>query len=97
MEGSAGAAHKKRSGRRAGPTSSNHLILDAARSLFSAEGFEGTTMRAIAHASAVDAALIHHFFLTNDDLPHLLDNVGVHPLEAVNPRFQSLGIQLTDW
>jgi len=67
-EGPAQAAHKKRSGRRVGVTSSHHLILDAARRLFSAEGFEGTTMRAIAHASAVDAALIHHFFLSKEAL-----------------------------
>jgi AcrR family transcriptional regulator len=67
-EGAAGAVHKKRSGRRAGPTSTQHEILETARSLFSAEGFEGTTMRAIAHASAVDAALIHHFFLSKEAL-----------------------------
>jgi AcrR family transcriptional regulator len=61
-------APKKRSGRRAGPTNSRQLILDASRSLFSAGGFEGTTMRAIAHASGVDAALIHHFFVSKEAL-----------------------------
>ncbi len=59
---------KKHSGRRAGPTSSQHVILDAARTEFSAHGFEGTTMRAIARSAGVDAALIHHFFLSKGGL-----------------------------
>lgn len=60
--------HKKHSGRRVGPTSSQHVILDAAREEFSARGFEGTTMRAIAQSAGVDAALIHHFFLSKGGL-----------------------------
>lgn len=60
--------HKKRSGRRVGPTSSHHMILDTARAEFAAHGFEGTTMRAIAQAATVDAALIHHFFLSKEGL-----------------------------
>ncbi|MDN3259863.1 TetR family transcriptional regulator [Streptomyces sp. CSDS2] len=44
------------------------MILDAARTEFSARGFEGTTMRAIARAAGVDAALIHHFFLSKGGL-----------------------------
>jgi len=67
-EPAGGPPPKKRSGRRAGPSSTQQQILEVARSLFSAEGFEGTTMRAIAHASAVDAALIHHFFLSKEAL-----------------------------
>lgn len=60
--------HKKRSGRRAGPTSSHNLILETARAQFSAHGFEGTTMRGIAQAATVDPALIHHFFLSKEGL-----------------------------
>lgn len=59
---------KKHSGRRAGPSSSQHVILDAARAEFSASGFGGTTMRSIAQAAGVDAALIHHFFLSKGGL-----------------------------
>ncbi|MEO6086827.1 MAG: TetR family transcriptional regulator [Umezawaea sp.] len=62
------APHKKRSGRRVGPTSSHDMILDAARGKFSEQGFEGATMRAIATAANVDSALIHHFFLSKDGL-----------------------------
>lgn len=60
--------HKKRSGRRVGPTSSHNMILGTARTEFSEHGFEGTTMRAIAQAATVDAALIHHFFLSKEGL-----------------------------
>lgn len=60
--------HKKHSGRRAGPTSSQQVILDAAREEFSTRGFDGTTMRAIAQSAGVDAALIHHFFLSKGGL-----------------------------
>lgn len=44
------------------------MILETARAEFSAYGFEGTTMRAIAQATGVDAALIHHFFLSKGGL-----------------------------
>lgn len=61
-------AHRKRSGRRVGPTSSHDLILEAARTVFSEHGFEATTMRAVATAANVDSALIHHFFLSKQGL-----------------------------
>jgi len=44
------------------------MILNTARAEFSAHGFGGTTMRAIAQAATVDAALIHHFFLSKEGL-----------------------------
>ncbi len=59
---------KKHSGRRAGPTNSHGVILETARGLFSERGFDGTTMRGIAHAADVDSALIHHFFLSKEGL-----------------------------
>jgi AcrR family transcriptional regulator len=62
------AAPRKRTGRRIGSTTSHHLILDAARSEFSRHGYEGTTMRAVAQAAGVDAALIHHFFVSKAGL-----------------------------
>ncbi|MBV2156574.1 TetR/AcrR family transcriptional regulator [Kitasatospora sp. SUK 42] len=62
------APYKKHSGRRAGPVSSQRQILEAAREEFCASGFEGTTMRAIAQSAGVDAALIHHFFLSKGGL-----------------------------
>ena len=43
-------------------------ILAAARELFAAHGFAGTTIRAVAAQARVDPALVHHYFGTKDDL-----------------------------
>ncbi|MFZ1178427.1 MAG: helix-turn-helix domain-containing protein, partial [Mycobacterium sp.] len=43
-------------------------ILDAARSQFSAHGFERTTIRSIASAAGVDPALVMHYFGSKADL-----------------------------
>ena len=55
-------------GRRPGATTTKDAILDAARELFSARGYEGTTIRGIATNAGVDPALVHHFFGSKDDL-----------------------------
>ncbi len=38
------------------------LILDAARTLFAENGYDGATIRAIAQRAGVDPAMIRHFF-----------------------------------
>lgn len=43
-------------------------ILTTAREMFSENGFERTTMRAIGRRAGVDPALIHHYFGTKNDL-----------------------------
>jgi AcrR family transcriptional regulator len=43
-------------------------ILAAARDLFAANGFERTTIRAVATRAEVDPALVHHYFGTKDQL-----------------------------
>ncbi len=53
-----------RTGRRLGGSSTREAILAAARDLFAQRGYEGATMRAIAAAAGVDAALVVHFFGT---------------------------------
>lgn len=55
-----------RTGRRPGTTDTRAEILDAARRLFGDNGYDGTTIRAIATAAGVDPALIHHFFGTKE-------------------------------
>ena len=59
-----------RAGRRpaAAGGDSRAAILAAARSLFAARGFRGTTTRQIAQQAGVDVALIHHFFGTKGEL-----------------------------
>ena len=55
-------------GRRPGSPDTRAAILAAARARFASAGFSGTTMRAVASDADVDAALVHHYFGTKDDL-----------------------------
>src|SRR3954453_4167069 len=57
-----------RRGRRPGAPDTRATILDSARSAFAESGFAGTTVRGVAAAAGVDAALVHHYFGTKDDL-----------------------------
>ena len=57
-----------RRGRRPGSPDTRAAILAAARELFAAQGFARTTIRAVAGSAGVDAALVHHYFGTKDDL-----------------------------
>lgn len=52
----------RRTGRRPGPSRSREEILVAARRLFSQQGFDATSLRAISREAKVDPALVHHFF-----------------------------------
>jgi AcrR family transcriptional regulator len=44
------------------------VILSAARDAFAAKGFAGASVRAIAADAGVDAALVHHYFETKQQL-----------------------------
>ena len=63
-----------RRGRRPGSPDTRAEILAQARALFSAQGYPGTSVRAIAAAAGVDAALVHHYFGTKDE--HLVPGRG---------------------
>ena len=65
----AGPTRRGRPSRTDGDTADRRAaILAAARESFAAQGFRGTTMRGIARAAGVDAALVHHYFGSKDDL-----------------------------
>jgi AcrR family transcriptional regulator len=49
-------------GRRPGKPAARDDIIRAARETFAAQGYDGTSLRAVARAAGVDAALIHHYF-----------------------------------
>ena len=49
-------------GRRAGGEDTRGVIVAAARARFAADGYEKASLRAIARAASVDAALVHHYF-----------------------------------
>jgi len=78
MNGSAGMAgpaagrrdggRRRRSGRRGGDSGTREAILAAARTQFGDHGYGGATIRGIAAAAGVDAALVHHFFRSKEGL-----------------------------
>ena len=51
-----------------GGPDTREAILAAARDLFAANGFDRTTIRAVATRAEVDPALVHHYFGTKDQL-----------------------------
>ena len=53
--------------------------------LFAANGYAGTSVRAVAAAAGVDAALVHHYFGTKDDLFLAALQAPVDPREVLLP------------
>src|SRR5215211_5916566 len=72
-------------GRRRGSPDTRSAILAAARASFAEHGFAGTTIRGVAAAAGVDAALVHHYFGTKDDLFVAALELPVDPREAIAP------------
>ena len=72
-----------RRGRRPGRPDTKATILAAAREAFAAAGFGGTTIRAIATEAGVDAALVHHYFGSKDDLFVAALALPVDPREVI--------------
>ena len=74
-----------RRGRRPGGADTRALILAAARELFAANGYAGTSVRGVAAAARVDAALVHHYFGTKDDLFVASLQLKVDPRVVLRP------------
>jgi AcrR family transcriptional regulator len=72
-----------RAGRRPGPTTTPEQILDAARTLFAERGYQGTSMRAVAAEAEVNAALVHHYFGTKEQLFVTALRMPLNPAEVV--------------
>jgi AcrR family transcriptional regulator len=72
-------------GRRPGAPDTRAAILAGARTSFAHQGFAGTTIRGIASAAGVDAALVHHYFGTKDDLFVAALELPVDPRTALAP------------
>jgi len=77
-----------RRGRRPGAPDTRAAILAAARSSFAAHGYAATTVRSVAAAAGVDAALVHHYFGTKDDLFVAALQLPVDPRVALAPVFE---------
>ncbi|QDY78342.1 TetR family transcriptional regulator [Streptomyces qinzhouensis] len=70
----------------AGP-GARERILHAAREQFAERGYDKTTMRGIARAAGVDAALVHHYFGTKDEVFAAAVEVSFEPALALAAIF----------
>ena len=93
-------------GRRRGSPDTRSAILAAARSSFAEHGFAGTTIRAVAASAGVDAALVHHYFGTKDELFLAALELPVDPRKLIGPAVAGpveqaaerfLGVFLSVW
>ena len=75
-------------GRRPGSPDTRAAILDAARAAFASQGRAGASVRGIAAAAGVDAALVHHYFGTKDDLFLAALHLPLDPREVLAPVAQ---------
>jgi AcrR family transcriptional regulator len=75
----------QRRGRRPGAPDTRATILEAARASFAGRGFAGTTVRGVAAAAGVDAALVHHYFGTKDALFLAAMELPVDPRRVIAP------------
>ncbi len=55
-------------GRRPGNADTRGEIVDAAKRVFAAKGYDGASLRAVAREAGVDPALVHHYFDGKADL-----------------------------
>ena len=58
----------KRRGRRPAGADTKSALLDAAREVFTEQGYEGATVRAIAKRAGVDPAMVNHWFGGKENL-----------------------------
>jgi AcrR family transcriptional regulator len=95
-----------RRGRRPGSPDTRAAILAAARELFAANGYGGTSIRAVAAAAGVDGALVHHYFGAKDDLFVAALELPIDPRVALAPAIaggpdgaaeRMLGVFLSVW
>ncbi|MGB3603789.1 TetR family transcriptional regulator [Gordonia sp. (in: high G+C Gram-positive bacteria)] len=88
----------RRRGRRPGAPDTRDAILAAARESFARDGFDKTSVRAIAEAAGVDAALVHHYFGTKRKLFIAAVEIPVDPEQVLSGlmavEVEDLGRQL---
>lgn len=81
--GRRGEGRGERTGRRGGDSGTREAILAAARKQFGDHGYDGATIRGIAAGAGVDAALVHHFYGSKEQLFAAAMRLPVHPGELI--------------
>jgi AcrR family transcriptional regulator len=91
-------AERKRPGRPPGTSDNRERILASARELFARNGIDKTSIRAIASAAGVDAALVHHYFGTKQQLFAAAIHIPIDPMLVIGPMretpIEDLGLTL---
>lgn len=77
----------KRQGRRPGSNQTRQIVLDAARKRFAADGYAGTTIRAIAADAGVDSSLVMQYFGSKEDLFGAVMSITPHALSRFAEAF----------
>ena len=89
---------RKRPGRPPGTSDSRDRILTKARELFARNGFDKTSIRAVAAAAGVDPALVHHYFGTKTQLFAAAIHIPIDPMDVLGPLretpVEELGLRL---
>src|SRR6185436_9868782 len=76
---------RKRPGRPPGTSDTRDRILASARELFARNGIDKTSIRAIASGAGVDAALVHHYFGTKQQLFAAAIHIPIDPMQVIGP------------
>jgi len=88
----------KRPGRPPGTSDTRDRILVSARELFARNGIDKTSIRAIASGAGVDAALVHHYFGTKQQLFAAAIHIPIDPMQVIGPMretpVEALGLTL---
>ncbi|MFG2327823.1 TetR family transcriptional regulator [Streptomyces sp. NPDC048568] len=100
MSGTGGTTRRRGRPPRTESAGTRDRILSTAREEFSEHGYEKTSVRGIAKAAGVDAALVHHYFGTKEQIFEAAIEVAFAPaLEApaaiVDAPLDRVGEQLT--
>jgi AcrR family transcriptional regulator len=92
------SAERKRPGRPPGTSDTRERILTSARELFARNGFDKTSIRAVAAAAGVDPALVHHYFGTKHKLFTSAIHIPIDPMVVLGPLretpVEELGLKL---
>jgi AcrR family transcriptional regulator len=77
--------NRKRPGRPRGTSDSRDRILASARELFARNGIHKTSIRAVATAADVDAALVHHYYGSKEQLFAAAVRLPIDPMDVIGP------------
>ena len=76
---------RKRPGRPSGNSDTRERILTSALELFARNGIDRTSIRAVAAGAGVDAALVHHYFGTKQQLFAAAIDIPIDPMTVLVP------------